>query len=121
MAFYFWTRPIGACKKKRKTTPNQRGIFGALQTNVVKFLRKSIDHQKWAHGKTVKNHPKSNIITLKAPKKKPYKIHFFKHSKNGFFISGSRITIYDCRKSKAAVECGERSKTSVLIANFMIP
>jgi hypothetical protein len=42
-----------------------------------KNTRKSIDHQKWAHGKTVKNHPKSNIITLKAPKKKPYKIHFF--------------------------------------------
>jgi hypothetical protein len=41
MAFYFWTRPIGACKKKRKTTPNQRGIFGALQTNIMKFLQKS--------------------------------------------------------------------------------
>jgi hypothetical protein len=35
MAFYFWT------KKKRKTTPNQRGIFGALQTNIMKFLQKS--------------------------------------------------------------------------------
>jgi hypothetical protein len=35
-------------KKKRKTTPNQRGIFGALQTNVVlpKNTRNSIDHQK---------------------------------------------------------------------------
>jgi hypothetical protein len=49
-------------KKKRKTTPNQRGIFGALQTNVVlpKNTRNSIDHQKMG---TWENHPKSNIIT----------------------------------------------------------
>jgi hypothetical protein len=86
-----------------------------------KNTRKSIDHQKWAHGKTVENHPKSNIITLKAPKKKALQNPFFSTFQNGFFISGSRITIYDCRNSKAAVECGERSKTSVLIANFMIP
>jgi hypothetical protein len=33
---------LAHAKKKRKTTPNQRGIFGALQTNVVKFLQKII-------------------------------------------------------------------------------
>jgi hypothetical protein len=57
-----------------------------------KNTRKSIDHQK-----TVKNHPKSNIITLKAPKK-PYSIpcfqtqiifwkrekHFLKKAKSNF-------------------------------------
>jgi hypothetical protein len=33
MAFYFWTKPFGACKKKEKTTPSQEGtrIFGALK------------------------------------------------------------------------------------------
>jgi hypothetical protein len=26
MAFYFWTKPFGACKKKGKTRPNQGGM-----------------------------------------------------------------------------------------------
>jgi hypothetical protein len=35
-----------------------------------KNTQKSIDHQNWAHEKTVENHPKSNIITyLKSTKK----------------------------------------------------
>jgi hypothetical protein len=34
-----------------------------------KNTQKSIDHQKLAHQKTVENHPKSNVIPLKAPKK----------------------------------------------------
>jgi hypothetical protein len=42
--FHFWTKPIGARKKRE----NQRGIFGALQTNVVKFVQKDI--------KSFKNH-----------------------------------------------------------------
>jgi hypothetical protein len=42
MAFSFLD--LGACKKRE----NQRGIFGALQTNVVKFVQKDI--------KSFKNH-----------------------------------------------------------------
>jgi hypothetical protein len=34
-----------------------------------KNTQKSIDHEK--HETTVENHPNSNIITLKAPKKNP--------------------------------------------------
>jgi hypothetical protein len=71
-------------KKKGKTTPNQRGIFGALQNKAKvnnrkrhesfknnnffmrpKNTRKSIDHQKTEE----KFSNISNIITLKAPKK----------------------------------------------------
>jgi hypothetical protein len=62
---------LAHAKKKGKTTPNQRGIFGALQNKAKvnnrkrhesfknnnffmrpKNTRKSIDHQK-----TVENHP----------------------------------------------------------------
>jgi ADP-heptose:LPS heptosyltransferase len=75
-----------------------------------KNTRKSIDHQKWAHGKTVKNHPKSNIITLKAPKKKPYKIHFFKHSKMAFLFLDHVLqsTIVESRKQPLNVVKGRK-------------
>jgi hypothetical protein len=63
-----------------------------------KNTRKSIDHQKWAHGKTVKNHPKSNIITLKAPKKKALQNPFFLNIPKWLFYFW--ITYYNLRLSK---------------------
>jgi hypothetical protein len=81
MAFYFWTKPFGACKKKEKphqikevylapykTRQNPKNLYVFPKVNNRKrhesfknhnfFIRpkntrKSIDHQK-----TVENHPK---------------------------------------------------------------
>jgi phage antirepressor YoqD-like protein len=49
-----------------------------------KNTQKSIDHQKLAHEKTVENNQKSNIITLKAPKKMFTKSVVFRHPKISF-------------------------------------
>jgi hypothetical protein len=72
MAFYFWTKPFGACKKRKNKTKSRRDgtrIFGALKTGLKPkdlTIFPKVNNQRWPRilqKSLIFMHPKSTQIS----------------------------------------------------------